>query len=603
MTSSTSRTFSVARSQTTYFASNWSAATGTSRLATGDAGTFDTFYCDDTQRARVQEVVPGAQYGWTATPNILQMTMNGTECGLVQNTYSIPAGEDYFTRAYIQVLDANSSMTNHPYKTSWRGSNGIIFWSLQGRDANAQTYRPTVRMRNYGNSGAQGFVWNNSDTRSQEYNFMAPALDYGAWYRFEHKVEYVGDPSLGRSRPAHVRIYDMDNNLIANESDFVFTYMENTPFWSETLENALATGAYYQHIEMDGYVTGHIHWPAIGFEGPFGNPPSNEKYFFASFAACSDWCGPIGGGGIPLPDTTPPTATITTPTTAQVLAFGTTQTTLSVTTNEASTCRWSASSTDSYAQMTNTMTGTGTTSHSAILIGLVDGTSYTRFIRCSDTAGNAMTTSQSISFSVANPGSITNPTITVDSTYAGYTTESINDGVINAAGGTSATWASDESTTNPHWIELTFPTATALTNFTVHWAQNGGAYMTSAQVQAQRWDGSAWQTVATMTRTSNVASTIVAFTPLAATRYRLYQSANQGNPAYTSVLWITEIDYETTPTRRTGDLDGNGIVNINDVILIIQNFKRRQNYDEGADINSDGTVNIFDMVLLGRNWG
>ena len=57
------------------------------------------------------------------------------------------------------------------------------------------------------------------------------------------------------------------------------------------------------------------------------------------------------------------------------------------------------------------------------------------------------------------------------------------------------------------------------------------------------------------------------------------------------------------PTRRAGDLDGNGVVNLQDVILIIQNFKRRQSYDEGADINTDGTVNIFDMVLLGRNWG
>jgi hypothetical protein len=59
----------------------------------------------------------------------------------------------------------------------------------------------------------------------------------------------------------------------------------------------------------------------------------------------------------------------------------------------------------------------------------------------------------------------------------------------------------------------------------------------------------------------------------------------------------------TTPTRRIGDLNGDGVVNILDVSLIIQNFKRRMNYDEGADINNDGTVNILDMVLLGRNWG
>jgi hypothetical protein len=55
--------------------------------------------------------------------------------------------------------------------------------------------------------------------------------------------------------------------------------------------------------------------------------------------------------------------------------------------------------------------------------------------------------------------------------------------------------------------------------------------------------------------------------------------------------------------RRAGDLNGDGVVNILDVSLIIQNFKRRGSYDNGADINNDGTVNILDMVLLGRNWG
>jgi hypothetical protein len=107
-----------------------------------------------------------------------------------------------------------------------------------------------------------------------------------------------------------------------------------------------------------------------------------------------------------------------------------------------------------------------------------------------------------------------------------------------------------------------------------------------------------------MTRTNDVANRTVNFVSAPTTRYRFQQPANQGNPQYPAVFWITEIDYGIgSGTRRTGDLDGNGVVNILDVTLIIQNFKRRGNYDDGADINSDGTVNIFDMVLLGRNWG
>lgn len=56
-------------------------------------------------------------------------------------------------------------------------------------------------------------------------------------------------------------------------------------------------------------------------------------------------------------------------------------------------------------------------------------------------------------------------------------------------------------------------------------------------------------------------------------------------------------------TPRVGDLNGDGFVNMLDVIQIVANFKRKQNYDTGADINEDGIVNVLDMVLLGREWG
>ena len=101
-------------------------------------------------------------------------------------------------------------------------------------------------------------------------------------------------------------------------------------------------------------------------------------------------------------DTTAPTASITAPTASQVLSSGTTQTTLTVTTNENASCRFN--STDiAYSPSTGTaFTTTGGTTHSTSLTGLSNGTSYTRYVRCADTAGNAMTASQSIAFSVAS---------------------------------------------------------------------------------------------------------------------------------------------------------------------------------------------------------
>ena len=132
---------------------------------------------------------------------------------------------------------------------------------------------------------------------------------------------------------------------------------------------------------------------------------------YTYFARCADAAGnqnsssltisfSVGAGVVA--DTTAPTASVTAPTASQVLSSGTTQTTLSVTTNEASTCRFNSTDT-AYGSMANTFTTTGGTTHSTSLTGLSNGTSYTRYVRCSDTAGNAMTSSQSISFSVATP--------------------------------------------------------------------------------------------------------------------------------------------------------------------------------------------------------
>ncbi|MEK7703686.1 MAG: MopE-related protein, partial [Myxococcota bacterium] len=82
------------------------------------------------------------------------------------------------------------------------------------------------------------------------------------------------------------------------------------------------------------------------------------------------------------------------------LAGGTTQATLRVTTNEAATCKWSASAGTTYAAMATTFTTTGTTSHNTVVTGLADSTSYTYYVRCQDGASNATTSDYVVSFSV-----------------------------------------------------------------------------------------------------------------------------------------------------------------------------------------------------------
>jgi hypothetical protein len=141
------------------------------------------------------------------------------------------------------------------------------------------------------------------------------------------------------------------------------------------------------------------------------------------------------------------------------------------------------------------------------------------------------------------------PVVTVDSTYAGYTTGPIDDGVINASGATATTWASADTALD-HWIVIDFGATRQISTATLYWAYNAyqQKYMTSNKVDVQYWNGSAYQTVATMNYAGDVPSTTVNFPAVSTSRIRFYQGANQGNPIYPGVIWITEADHGTQTT-------------------------------------------------------
>jgi alpha-tubulin suppressor-like RCC1 family protein len=104
----------------------------------------------------------------------------------------------------------------------------------------------------------------------------------------------------------------------------------------------------------------------------------------------------------PLPvDTTPPGRANGQPT--GTLAAGTTQTTLSLVTNEAGTCRYATSAGIGYGAMPGAFTTTGGTSHATTVGGLANGGTYTFSVRCQDAAGNVNPDDFTIAFSVAFP--------------------------------------------------------------------------------------------------------------------------------------------------------------------------------------------------------
>lgn len=102
------------------------------------------------------------------------------------------------------------------------------------------------------------------------------------------------------------------------------------------------------------------------------------------------------------PDSTTPVRSAGSPSGSQ--SAGTTQVTLSLTTDESATCKYSTSAGTAYGLMTDTFLTTGGTSHSTTISGLSNGQSYNYYIRCTD-GSNANSDDYTISFSVASPAS------------------------------------------------------------------------------------------------------------------------------------------------------------------------------------------------------
>jgi len=106
-------------------------------------------------------------------------------------------------------------------------------------------------------------------------------------------------------------------------------------------------------------------------------------------------------------DLTPPMRSNGQP--AGIIPAGTTDTPISLATDEAATCRYATTSGVAYGAMTATFAATGGTSHSVLITGLVDGSSYSFFVRCQDLANNPNTNDFPIVFSVAQPVDTTPP--------------------------------------------------------------------------------------------------------------------------------------------------------------------------------------------------
>ena len=47
-----------------------------------------------------------------------------------------------------------------------------------------------------------------------------------------------------------------------------------------------------------------------------------------------------------------------------------------------------------------------------------------------------------------------------------------------------------------------------------------------------------------------------------------------------------------------GDLNGDGVINVLDILLLVNMILLNAEYNEIADLNADGIVNIQDIIML-----
>ena len=136
-------------------------------------------------------------------------------------------------------------------------------------------------------------------------------------------------------------------------------------------------------------------------------------------------------------------------------------------------------------------------------------------------------------------------TVTVDSSYSGYSAVPLTDGVLHVppdAHWTEESWASADVDTE-HSVELAFEEACGVRRAVIYWSLDGGTAKTAREVQLQVSDGNTWRTVATAKPAATEEETVLEpQTALTARRLRLFQPKGMGPRGRPNIMWIREIE-------------------------------------------------------------
>ena len=135
--------------------------------------------------------------------------------------------------------------------------------------------------------------------------------------------------------------------------------------------------------------------------------------------------------------------------------------------------------------------------------------------------------------------------VEVDSTLSGYRTTALTDGISPEGDRPEDrifTWASDESAA-AHWVRMTFPQPTAISEMRLVWHQENGRPLTAQRGEVIGWTATGERVMlASVDRPGEQAETIMEFEGLQLDALEWRQPPGGGAPRRAILLWLNELE-------------------------------------------------------------
>ena len=135
--------------------------------------------------------------------------------------------------------------------------------------------------------------------------------------------------------------------------------------------------------------------------------------------------------------------------------------------------------------------------------------------------------------------------VSADSTFGGYATKALHDGVADGENlaWNEAAWASEDGP-GEHWVRLAFPKPVAVREVVIHWHREGGVTYTGREglILAEVATGQELVIANWRAGKADERSTRVTFPRQVFKSLRVVQNPGQGVAARPGIMWVSEVE-------------------------------------------------------------